>query len=45
MADKPVVHIGENSPEFVALRLMELISRVESVPLNEHAERPYATRE
>ena len=29
MADQPVVHIGENSPEQVAFKLMELIARVE----------------
>jgi len=29
MADAPVVHIGENSPEFVAYRLMEKIFAVE----------------
>jgi len=25
MADAPIVHIGENSPEYVAFRLMNLI--------------------
>ena len=29
MADKPVVHIGENSPEYVAYKLMLDIVRIE----------------
>lgn len=29
MADQPVVHIGENSPEQVAYRLLEDVARVE----------------
>ena len=29
MADQPVVHIGENSPEQVALKLLETIASVE----------------
>jgi hypothetical protein len=29
MADKPVVHIGENSPEYVAYKLMLDIIRIE----------------
>ncbi len=29
MADIPVVHIGENSPEFIAYRLMRDIVRLE----------------
>lgn len=29
MADAPVVHIGENSPERVAYKLMELIANLE----------------
>ncbi|GAA2850098.1 hypothetical protein EDC40_101349 [Aminobacter aminovorans] len=33
MADSSVVHIGENSPEHVALHLMEVISRLEKRPL------------
>ena len=31
MADASVVHIGENSPEKVALKLLELIATVENV--------------
>jgi len=29
MADIPVVHIGENSPEYVAYRLLREIARLE----------------
>lgn len=29
MADKPVVHIGDNSPEYVAYKLMLDIVRIE----------------
>jgi hypothetical protein len=29
MADAPVVHIGENSPEYVAFRLMSMIRGLE----------------
>lgn len=29
MADQPIVHIGENSPEQVALKLLEMVARVE----------------
>jgi hypothetical protein len=29
MADKTIVHMGENSPEFVAYRLMEKIDSAE----------------
>ena len=34
MADAPVVHIGENSPEYVAFRLMTSIAHVESKALH-----------
>jgi hypothetical protein len=34
MADSAVVHIGENSPEQVALKLLEIISRVERRSMN-----------
>jgi hypothetical protein len=34
MADQPMVHIGENSPEHVAYRLMQLIADVEQVNLH-----------
>lgn len=48
MADAPVVHIGENSPEHVAYRLMQDIMRAEMRTLSqrpdadwEHADRAY----
>lgn len=31
MAETPVVHIGENSPEKVALELMEKVAAVEGL--------------
>ena len=36
MADQPVVHIGENSPEQVAFKLMQTIAWLEgySIPTN-----------
>jgi hypothetical protein len=33
MADQTVVHIGENSPEQVAYKLMEAIAKVEHIAL------------
>jgi hypothetical protein len=33
MADAPVVHIGENSPEYVALKLAEVVARIEGKSL------------
>lgn len=33
MADEPVVHIGENSPEQIAWRMLETIARVEGMSL------------
>lgn len=33
MADAPVVHIGENSPEKVALTLVEYLARMEGLVL------------
>jgi hypothetical protein len=45
MADQPVVHIGENSPEHVAFRLMEVIARVEGIELYRSSDNSYATRE
>lgn len=33
MADAPVVHIGEHSPEWVAFKLMERIAAAEKVSL------------
>lgn len=40
MADAPVVHIGQNSPEFVAWRLFDRISGHESAG-GETTERTY----
>ncbi len=40
MADNAVVHIGENSPEQVAFKLMQEISNVEGVQLYSHGEKP-----
>ncbi len=34
MADQPVVHIGENSPEQVAFRLLQEIARAENKSLH-----------
>ena len=34
MADTPVVHIGENSPEEVALKLTRLVAVAEGIGLN-----------
>ena len=36
MADKAIVHFGENSPEQVAFKLMEKIADVEQRPLYKH---------
>ncbi len=44
MADEAVVHIGENSPEEVALKLMHVISSLEGFHLYGHGEKP-ANRE
>jgi hypothetical protein len=33
-ADQTVVHIGENSPEYVALQLLRTIAGIENKPLN-----------
>ena len=40
MSDKPVVHIGENSPEHVALELMRKIASVEQRILHYSSEQP-----
>lgn len=40
MADAPVVHIGENSPEKVALDLMQMIAKVEKRELYAHGDNP-----
>lgn len=34
MADAPVVHIGENSPEHVAMQLLEVVARLEQKSLS-----------
>lgn len=35
MPDTPsVVHIGENSPEQIALKLLEMVARVQKISLN-----------
>jgi hypothetical protein len=39
MADAPVVHIGENSPEYVAYRLFQDIASVEGQKLFGHQSR------
>jgi hypothetical protein len=33
MADGPITHIGENSPEQVAFKLMDVIARAEGINL------------
>jgi hypothetical protein len=38
MAGEPVVHIGENSPEQVAFRLLQIIADVEGRQLYGHGE-------
>lgn len=43
MADAPVVHIGENSPEEVALKLLRMIADVEKKRLF-HSNEPMADR-
>lgn len=47
MADKPVIHIGENSPEEVAYKLLNNIADVEgkSLVLNPTGKRDTADRE
>jgi hypothetical protein len=39
-ANAPVVHIGENSPENVALRLVEIIASIENKQLRGHLAHP-----
>lgn len=34
MADAPVVHFGENSPEKIALKLLEVIASIEHISLS-----------
>lgn len=43
MADQTTVHIGENSPEQVAFKLMQLIGSAENKPL--HHATPAVSRE
>ena len=40
MADNSVAHIGENSPEYVAYKLMELIAGAEGKSFNKSAGDP-----
>ena len=40
MSNETVVHIGENSPEQVALKLMETISSLEQRELYGHGKNP-----
>lgn len=40
MADNTTVHIGENSPEYVAYKLMEIIANVENRELYGHGKSP-----
>jgi hypothetical protein len=44
VADAPVVHIGENSPEQVAFKLLERIADLEQVSLFHSAQRKMADR-
>lgn len=44
MSDKPTVHIGENSPEQVAYKLLELIASAEKRETYGHGDHP-VTRE
>ncbi len=44
MADAPVVHIGENSPEHIAFQLMLRIAHAEDVALSSMAETKNTTR-
>jgi hypothetical protein len=43
VTDQPALQIGENSPEFIAYRLMEQIAEVEGVSLHKDGAKP-ATR-
>jgi hypothetical protein len=45
MADKTVVHIGENSPEEIAFKLLQIIAEAEDRPLNWSEKRKPADRE
>ena len=43
MTDKPIVHIGENSPEEVALKLLRVIAEVERKSLHANPSNGYQT--
>jgi hypothetical protein len=43
VVDQPAFHVGENSPEFIAYRLMEQIAEIEGVSLQKDGPKP-ATR-
>lgn len=45
MTDKPVVHIGENSPEQVAYKLMERIFDTEGRSMYAQGQRPVTRQE
>ena len=45
MADNTVVRIGETSPEFVALQLLEVIAKVEERPMHQSEKYKAADRE
>jgi hypothetical protein len=38
MADNTVVHIGENSPEYVALQLLHIVAGIENKTLNRNGD-------
>lgn len=40
MADKSIVHIGENSPEEVALKLVQTIASIEGRSLHSQGDHP-----
>jgi hypothetical protein len=44
MADQPVVHVGENSPEEVALKLLRVIADLEQKKLSHSTRDPMADR-
>ena len=44
MADSTDVHIGENSPEFIAYQLLKDVTRVEGIPLGALTPSPKLTR-
>jgi hypothetical protein len=40
MADEPVIHIGENSPEQVAYKLLQLVAKSEGFSLSSGESQP-----